>query len=107
MPPPHRRRRRRPAALAASSSTPPTAFAIPGVEVGVNGRKTKTTTDASGRFLFDSLPVGNYTLSLRHQGYQPALSESILVGAAVVKVTLSMQRGANDLQVIAVTFDAS
>ena len=77
--------------------------AIPGVEVGVNGRKTKTTTDASGRFLIDSLPVGNYTLSLRHQGYQPALSESILVGAAVVKVTLSMQRGANDLQVIAVT----
>jgi hypothetical protein len=76
---------------------------ISGVEVGVTNSQQKATTDASGRFRIDALPIGSYTLSLRHQGYQPAISEPISIGAAVVKVTLSMQRGTNDLQVIAVT----
>ncbi|HEY5339766.1 MAG TPA: TonB-dependent receptor, partial [Candidatus Aquilonibacter sp.] len=76
---------------------------ISGVSVSVTNATAKTTTDASGRFTIEALPVGSYTLSLRRQGYQPAISESIAVGAAVAKVTLSMQRGTNDLQVIAVT----
>ena len=76
---------------------------IPGVEVGVSGLQVKETTDSSGRFVIHALPVGTYTLTLRHQGYQPAISEAISIATAVVKVTLSMQRGTNDLQVIAVT----
>jgi outer membrane receptor for ferrienterochelin and colicin len=76
---------------------------IPSVEVGVSGLQVKETTDSSGRFVIHALPVGTYTLTLRHQGYQPAISEAISIATAVVKVTLSMQRGTNDLQVIAVT----
>lgn len=77
--------------------------AISGVEIGLGNAAPTTTTDASGQFRFEALPVGTYTLALRHQGYQPAISEPISVGAAVMRVTLSMHRGSNDLKVIAVT----
>ncbi len=76
---------------------------LPGVDVEMVGTTLKTTTDASGRFKFDAVSVGRHVLSLRKSGYQPAVSEPIAVGAVTIVATLSMQRGTNNLTVIAVT----
>jgi len=80
-----------------------TGVSLPGVEVHVLGLKVSVRTGADGRFTLPSLPPGEYRLTLRRQGYQPAVSEPIAVGAAVIIATLTMQQGANGLQVIAVT----
>ncbi len=76
---------------------------IPNVEVGIVGTTLETHTDSSGHFVFDAVPVGRYILSLNRNDYQPAVSESIEVGGATVKATLSMRRGTSNLHVIAVT----
>jgi outer membrane receptor protein involved in Fe transport len=77
--------------------------AIPNVKVSIVGTDRKTTTDASGRFKFDSVSVGSHVLALSHDGYQPAISTPIVVGAVTIKATLSMQRANGDLKTIAVT----
>jgi outer membrane receptor protein involved in Fe transport len=82
----------------ASSGVP-----IANVEIGVLGTPLATRTDASGHFLVASLAPGSYRLSLTHDGYQPAVSEPIAVGATVIAATLTMQQGTTGLKVIAVT----
>jgi outer membrane receptor protein involved in Fe transport len=80
-----------------------TGVPIANVEIHVVGTPIATHTDASGRFVLQSLPTGSYRLSLSRDGYQPAVSEAISVGATVVNATLSMQQGTGGLKVIAVT----
>jgi outer membrane receptor protein involved in Fe transport len=80
-----------------------TGVPIPNVEVGLVGTQTTTHTDAAGRFKFDSVLVGQHIISLSRDGYQPAVSEPISVGAVTIKATLSMHRGAGTLHVIAET----
>jgi outer membrane receptor protein involved in Fe transport len=80
-----------------------TGATLSGVEIHVIGSTVSTKTDAEGRFFLPPLAPGRYRLTLRRQGYQPAVSEPIAIGATVVVATLAMQEGANGLQVIAVT----
>lgn len=80
-----------------------TGVPLPGVEVSVVGSKGTARTGPDGRFTLPPLPPGRYRLTLRREGYQPALSEPISVGASVALATLAMQQGQNGLQVIAVT----
>lgn len=86
----------------ASSGVP-----IANVEVRVVGSAVTTHTDASGHFVIASLAPGSYVLSLAREGYQPAVSEPISVGATTVVATLTMQLGNNGLKVIAVTSSRS
>ncbi len=80
-----------------------TGLPLPNVEVRVVRTTQGDRTDDAGRFTIVSLDPGSYRLSLTRAGYQPAISEPIAVGAAVVHATLSMHAGSNDLRVIAVT----
>lgn len=80
-----------------------TGLPLPNVDVRVVGSSLATRTDAAGRFTLAALPPGSYRLSLNLQGYQPAISEPISVGATVIRATLSMQQGKNGLRTIAVT----
>jgi outer membrane receptor protein involved in Fe transport len=82
----------------ASSGVP-----IANVDVRVVGTTVATHTDASGRFTIASLAPGSYVLSLAREGYQPAISEPIPVGATTVVATLTMHQGTTGLNVIAVT----
>lgn len=84
-----------------------TGLPIAGVTVTIVGQRATVKTDAAGHFTIPSVAPGAYRLSLTHQGYQPALSEPILVGATVVRTTLTMQQGTGGLQVIAVTASRS
>ena len=80
-----------------------TGVPLSNVEVHVVGSAIVVHSDAAGHFTIASLAPGSYRLSLTRQGYQPAVSEAIAVGATVVLATLTMQEGTNGLQVIAVT----
>ncbi|HTX59009.1 MAG TPA: carboxypeptidase regulatory-like domain-containing protein, partial [Verrucomicrobiae bacterium] len=80
-----------------------TGLPLPNVDVRVVGSPATARSDAAGHFTLLSLPPGSYRLSLVRQGYQPAVSEPIAIGATVVRVTLAMQEGTNGLQVIAIT----
>jgi outer membrane receptor for ferrienterochelin and colicin len=80
-----------------------TGVPLAGVDVGVNGTTVAVRTDNAGRFTLASLRPGAYTLKLSKDGYQPAVSEPIAVGAAVTVATLSMHEGTSGLRVIAIT----
>lgn len=57
------------------------------------------TTDASGQFVLDSIPVGKHSISLSYGGYQPFSLDNVLVtsGREVV-LHLSMQESARRLR---------
>lgn len=78
--------------------------AIPNVSVAVSGTSVKVTTDTTGRFIIKGLPVGSYVLSLYRDGYQPAISDSVLLRDTGATVTMALQPATGgDLKVIAVT----
>jgi hypothetical protein len=61
------------------------------VETGV---ERSTTTNPSGFYLFQFLPIGNYTLTVRASGFQNLVREGIrLEVGANVRVDVSMQIG--------------
>jgi hypothetical protein len=45
---------------------------------------TKTTTDLSGQFSFDSIPPGKYSLDAKIMGYNVAIAQSVLVEAGKI-----------------------
>jgi outer membrane receptor protein involved in Fe transport len=92
-----------PGSIVGSVHDATTGVPLSNVEIHVVGSSESTRTDAAGRFTLPPLAPGSYRLSLNREGYQPAISETIRVEAAVVLVTLSMQEGANGLKTIAVT----
>jgi outer membrane receptor protein involved in Fe transport len=80
-----------------------TGVAIPGVAVRIVGTTLQAVTDSAGKFKLYAVPVGRYVLSLTRKDYQPAVSEPIQLGGAMIEATLSMHRGTSNLHVIAVT----
>ncbi len=62
-----------------------------------------THSNAAGIFTIPSLTKGTYRLTLSLNGYQPAISEPIVLTDSPVEVTLTMHRATSDLHVIAVT----
>jgi hypothetical protein len=77
--------------------------AVAGAKVGIVGRSQTTTTGAKGEFAFASLASGSYRLRVSHAGYQPAVTDTIVVGQSGVSATISLQKGNGDLHVIAET----
>jgi hypothetical protein len=65
-----------------------TRAGVSGVRVSLTGGALKEplvkTTDASGRFLFPDLPIGNYLLTLDKAGYFPESYGGINVGGPAV-----------------------
>ncbi|HTZ55140.1 MAG TPA: carboxypeptidase regulatory-like domain-containing protein [Candidatus Acidoferrum sp.] len=79
-------------------------LALAGATVRITGTTLRTSTDAHGAFQFGDVAPGTYRLEVRAEGYQPALSTPITVGAHTpVRTTLAIQRAAGNLNVIAVT----
>jgi hypothetical protein len=71
--------------------------ALPGTTVNLVGDQTQltrsTTADATGVYNFVNLPIGNYTLTFTHDGFQTQNVPSILVQAnrtATVNATLKV-----------------
>ncbi len=80
-----------------------TGLPVPNVDVGVIHANVSVHTDAAGRFVIPTVHEGTYRVNLTRDGYQPAVSEPIAVDDSPVEVTLTIQRAASDLHVIAVT----
>jgi Tol biopolymer transport system component len=64
-------------------------FALAGVSVNIHG--TTYTTDANGRVTLENIPAGSYSYTLTKQGYEDAQG------------TVSLHKGDNDLQLLALT----
>jgi hypothetical protein len=77
--------------------------AVAGAMVSVVGRTESANTDAKGGFAFTSLPSGSYRLRVSHDGYQPAVTDTIVVDPNGASVTISLQKGNGPLHVIAET----
>ena len=79
-------------------------LALAGATVRIAESLRRTSTDAHGAFRFDDVAPGTYRLEVAAQGYQPALSTPLEVGANTsAHTTLAIQRAVGDLHVIAVT----
>lgn len=80
---------------------------VPGAALTIADRRSglvrETFTDESGRYRFDGLPPGAYTVSVALEGFDPAARE-VELGAgvvAVVDITLDVQRVAHGVVVTA------
>jgi hypothetical protein len=96
-------------ALASSSITgqvvdAASGLALAGATIRIADTTRHTSSDAHGAFLFSDVAPGTYRLEVQAQGYQPALSTPVIVGAgAATRTTLAIQRAIGNLHVIAVT----
>jgi outer membrane receptor protein involved in Fe transport len=58
------------------------------IELDLNGTKVATTmTDASGSFAFQNQPPGNYTITIRADGYQTTRAPELLVAPGQAEVS--------------------
>jgi iron complex outermembrane receptor protein len=62
--------------------------ALPGATVTINPT-TSTVTDAQGKYQFDNLASGNYTLKVTYIGYQPFEKAVGLTANTIINVTLT------------------
>lgn len=73
--------------------TDPSGAAVPGVEVILrlpDGNTRTTRTDAEGRYRFDRVPVGTYTLRFSYAGFAVVELPNIVVGPGTAS-TVNMQ----------------
>jgi Carboxypeptidase regulatory-like domain/TonB-dependent Receptor Plug Domain len=83
----------------ASSGVP-----LSGVSVTLDDSTITTKTDGAGHFTFASLATRTFRLHLTRTGYQPAISDPIVLHTSRPQaVTLSLVRASNDLHVITTT----
>lgn len=80
------------------SVTDATGAAVPGAEVSVTNVGTQNTltatTDATGSYIFERLPVGQYTLAVRAQGFKRFERPEIRLDATQrVKIDVVMEVG--------------
>ena len=60
-------------------------------QVFLRGTRLQTSTDLSGHFVLRPVPSGRHAVEVRRIGYQPAVRDSILVGAGeTIKLTIAM-----------------
>jgi Carboxypeptidase regulatory-like domain len=76
----------------------PSGAPIPGIELNLTNQATaevwKTSSDATGHFEFERLPVGRYVLSAQRRGFEPA-RVTVKVGrraAPLVRVRMELAR---------------
>jgi hypothetical protein len=60
---------------------------------------TSATSNSAGRFEFDSLASGTYSLQMGLAGYDNTLSEEFAVGGISLPLTLAMQRTTQSSQI--------
>jgi hypothetical protein len=66
-------------------------FPVGGAQVAVRDRDLEVTTDEDGKFVFESMPPGLYTLVVRMQGYGDGLGTINVKSGQVVKSILQVQ----------------
>lgn len=67
-------------------------FPVPGALVSVRGRDLRTTADGEGRFVFEAMPPGLYTLVVRMDGYGDGLGTVNVRSGQVAKSILQVHR---------------
>lgn len=87
-----------------------TGAAIPGVTVKITNEATQQTrnamTDPNGFYVATNLPVGNYTLSVEHQGFKKSTKTGYsLVADGRLSVDFGMETGAvtESVEIVAAT----
>ncbi|MGA8491444.1 MAG: carboxypeptidase regulatory-like domain-containing protein [Terriglobales bacterium] len=85
--------------------TDPSAAAIPGAEVTLisaeRGINRTTTTNGSGDYLFDSLPIGSYDLTVSDSGFKKYDVKGIILRVAEkTRVNVVLEVGAVNTEVI-------
>ncbi len=72
----------------------PSGAVIPGATVNilnpVTGFKQSTTSDSTGHFSFQNVPINNYHLTVTATGFSPVVHDVDLVGNVPVNLTLTM-----------------
>jgi outer membrane receptor for ferrienterochelin and colicin len=80
-----------------------TGLALSGARVDAVPGDASAVSDSKGRFTL-ALPPGRYTLHVTRTGYQPAVSDSVIVAVrSTIGVALTLERASNDLTVIGST----
>ena len=75
---------------------------IAGATVAITELNRAVTSGADGRFRFDAIPAGHYTLTVRQLGYQKRAS-SIDVAASAVDLTITLDAGSVVIEPVNVT----
>ncbi|HEX6748194.1 MAG TPA: TonB-dependent receptor [Longimicrobium sp.] len=81
----------------------PLAGASVALEARAGGAARSTRTDAAGRYAFDGVTAGEYTLRVQRIGYVAGSVDVVLQGAASASVSLGLQVQPVRLQPIAAT----
>jgi hypothetical protein len=66
-------------------------FPVPNATVAVRDRDYQATTDADGKFVFEDMPPGLYTLTVRMDGYADGLGTVNVKSGLVTKSILQIQ----------------
>jgi hypothetical protein len=84
--------------------------AVAGATVTVKDSKTgftrTTTVKADGSYRFSSLPVGNYTVTISKDGFEPTSQENVRIQIGTTNVDAPIYRVGTDMEVIQVTGSA-
>lgn len=75
-----------------------TGQALVGATVTVQGTPRSATADTDGRYRFDSVPAGTYTVRARYIGYAPAAASATVVPEQEVTVDLALERSVQALE---------
>ncbi len=67
-------------------------FPLPGALVSVRDREIQATTDENGKFVFEAMPPGLYTLEVRMEGYGDGLGTINVKSGQVTKSILQVHR---------------
>jgi hypothetical protein len=67
-------------------------FPVANATVNIRDRDIEATTDADGRFVFEDMPPGLYTLAVRMEGYADGLGTVNVKSGLVTKSILQVQR---------------
>ena len=76
---------------------------VPGVEVIVEGKDQKWTSDAAGRFLMTGLAQGFHTVLIRSIGYQPIRLRAYVVANDTLYIDLRIKKAVVELAPLEVT----
>ncbi len=78
--------------------------ALSGVTIHIQGAQKNVVTDVEGRFIFNSISPGTYTLEISSLGFQPkAVSEVEVKANEVVQVDVALEEMVKELGTVTVT----
>lgn len=76
---------------------------MPGVEVLLDGRELRATTDSAGQYLISGLPAGRRPLVFRLVGYRPVRTSALLIRGDTTRLEIRMTAEGVELDSIVVT----